>query len=229
METFNVRSIYQAGEDREEAVDEVLGNIRFCGEYTDALYRDCGRDALTGLVMYTPDDAMHAVVFRSIAVGAEREAVRPTPIDDLPPRRQTLQANAKGVGLYTASSPEGVEVFSRPVGREIGVYLTPDVRDLSFIDWRKGSVNSPLTALRGILRHRAYQIDAKQNDRSELDVVRAIDGRHKGADVALMHPAPTVHAKHVLKNGFPKYAPVWALFRNDVELTRIGTSQRYDY
>ena len=237
METFGVKTIENADGDNQAAAQQMLGDIYFKPVDLGSEFHDhCRRDDRTGLVIYNPDnDTLKAVVFRGVSLGTEWGGIVPPTVDTLPEQRQTLKDNAKGVGLYTASSPGGVEVFAREIGREIGVFLTPDVRELQFRDRRDGNPNSPITAVRGILRHRAYMRRAKQEDakrpgEGEMAVVRDIDGEHEDADVVLMNPAPTVYAKHLWRiRNFPQYAPVWALVRRGVQLERIGTARSFDY
>lgn len=229
METFSVGAVYNADIDKEAAVHSLLGDIYFKDAgLGDSFHDYCARDARTGLAMYeSTASTMRAVVFRSVAIDEEWGGVTPTPADDLPAHRRTLDNNAKGIGLYTASSPEGAEVFAREIGMEIGVYLTPDVRSLSFGDIRQGNPNSPVTAVKGILRHLGYKRAAKAR-RDEFAVACEIDNEYGDADVVLMNPAPTAHAKHVLRHGFPQFTPVWALMRNSVRLDRIGTANSFN-
>ena len=238
MEPFKITPAYNEQLHREETVREMLGDIYLKGGDRDDFYGYCTQEIATGLVTYSPVRGIaRAVVFRAVDVGEEWGGIAAKGIDELPQCQQTLKDNARGVGLYAASSPRGVEMHARDVGREIGVYLTPNVEQLTFRDITDGNPNSPRTMLRDIFRQRQYAKQANPRDheskwQAELRVIRQIDEGHQGSDVVLMNPEPIDYVRHIAKRawqyGFPQYPPVRVLFRNNVALERIGTAYSFN-
>lgn len=180
------------------------------------------RDPATSLLIESTDADARLMVFVNRPVGDMETHISPPPYQRL--GRGQLDKQAKGRGIYAGITPESIA--AREAGCEVGVFLSPPLPELRIRDVRYGNPNSPLTMVRGILRHARYLRQAQKT--SDEAVATAIDKQHGTANAVLMNPAPRVHLRYLRRAGrFPPYASGWMLFRGDIVLERIGTAEAF--